>query len=99
MNFFRRNSSKTTASTRTPGFTPASGTPGVTVIISGLNFSPTPSNNIVYFGAVRAMVTAANSTALNAIVKVTSWLGSDGFADELTIPVVLAFVTVRVPLT
>ena len=44
-------------------------------------------------------VPAPGATALNAIVKVTSWLGNDGFTDELTIPVVLAFVTVSVPLT
>jgi hypothetical protein len=49
-------------------FTPTSGSIGTTVTISGTNFSTTPANNIVYFGATRANVTAATSTQLTVIV-------------------------------
>jgi hypothetical protein len=45
-------------------FSPALGAPGTVVNINGLNFSPTVSNNIVYFGAVRATVHLADTTTL-----------------------------------
>ena len=35
-----------------------------------MNFDPTPSNNIVYFGAVQAVVTAASATNLMVTVPV-----------------------------
>lgn len=50
--------------------TPAIGLPGTNVTISGLNFSPVASNNIVYFGAVRAAVTAASATNLTVTAPV-----------------------------
>jgi hypothetical protein len=40
-------------------FSPTSGPVGTTVNITGTNFSPIAANNIVYFGAVKATVTAA----------------------------------------
>jgi len=46
-------------------FTPTSGHIGTSVTLSGANFSPTPSDNIVYFGAVRAAVTAATTGSLH----------------------------------
>jgi hypothetical protein len=49
-------------------FTPAGATPGSVVIITGTNFSPSTSNNIVYFGATRAAVSGASFT--NLIVTV-----------------------------
>ncbi|MBX2898763.1 MAG: VCBS repeat-containing protein [Cyclobacteriaceae bacterium] len=49
-------------------FTPISGPIGTTVSITGTNFDPTPGNNIVYFGATRATVTAATSTQLTVTV-------------------------------
>lgn len=49
-------------------FTPTSGPVGTTVTISGSNFSSTAANNIVYFGAVKATVTAATSTSLSVTV-------------------------------
>ena len=52
------------------GFSPISGFAGTTVTISGINFSPVASNNIVYFGAVRAVVTAASATNLVVTVPV-----------------------------
>jgi hypothetical protein len=45
-------------------FTPASGTVGTTVTITGTNFSPTAANNLVYFGVAKATVTAASATSL-----------------------------------
>jgi hypothetical protein len=51
-------------------FTPTSAFAGSNVIISGLNFSPVASNNIVYFGAVRATVTSASTTSLTVTVPV-----------------------------
>jgi uncharacterized repeat protein (TIGR01451 family) len=52
------------------GFNPISGSVGTSVTISGTNFSPVASNNIVYFGAVRAMVSAASVTNLVMTVPV-----------------------------
>ena len=45
-------------------FTPASGTNGTVVTITGTNFSATAASNIVYFGAVRAIVSSASPTNL-----------------------------------
>ncbi len=49
-------------------FSPVSGPIGTTVTIAGTNFSSTPANNIVYFGAAIAMVTAATATQLTVTV-------------------------------
>ena len=49
-------------------FSPTSGPVGTSVTITGTNFSPTPSNNIVFFGAVKANVTAASGTSLTVAV-------------------------------
>ncbi len=49
-------------------FTPASGQLGTTVTITGINFSATPSNNIVFFGATQATVSASTSTQLTVTV-------------------------------
>jgi len=49
-------------------FTPTSGTIGSSVTITGTNFSVIPSNNIVWFGAVKAQVTAATTTSLTVTV-------------------------------
>ncbi len=49
-------------------FTPTSGPTGTTVTITGTNFSTTPANNIVYFGATRATVTVATATQLTVTV-------------------------------
>ncbi|MCO5240492.1 MAG: FG-GAP-like repeat-containing protein [Chitinophagaceae bacterium] len=47
---------------------PTVGPAGTPVTITGTSFNPTPGNNIVYFGAVRAKVTAASSTQITCIV-------------------------------
>ncbi|AYB33727.1 FG-GAP-like repeat-containing protein [Chryseolinea soli] len=46
-------------------FSPASGPVGTAVSITGENFSSTPADNIVYFGATRATVIAASATQLD----------------------------------
>jgi gliding motility-associated-like protein len=51
-------------------FTPGSGPVGTTVTITGTNFSATPANNIVYFGATRASVMGATATQLTVTVPV-----------------------------
>ena len=50
------------------GFSPLSGPIGSTVSIMGSNFDPTPANNIVYFGAVRATVHSGNTGAITVDV-------------------------------
>ncbi|MEQ9299327.1 MAG: LamG-like jellyroll fold domain-containing protein, partial [Cyclobacteriaceae bacterium] len=49
-------------------FGPASGPVGASVTITGTNFDPTPTNNIVYFGGMKAEVTAASETELTVTV-------------------------------
>jgi len=45
-------------------FSPALAATGTVVNVTGLNFSSTTSNNIVYFGAVQAVVSSASTTNL-----------------------------------
>jgi hypothetical protein len=52
------------------GLSPASGLAGISVTIFGINFSPVTASNIVYFGAVRAVVTTASVTNLTVTVPV-----------------------------
>lgn len=47
---------------------PLSGSIGTSVRIAGSNFDPSPANNIVTFGAVRAAVTSASSSGLDVLV-------------------------------
>jgi len=49
-------------------FAPTSGPIGTTVTITGDNFGAMPADNIVYFGATRATVTAASATQLTVEV-------------------------------
>jgi len=49
-------------------FAPKSGTNGAVVTLTGQNFSPSATSNVVYFGAVRATVTQASSTSLTVLV-------------------------------
>lgn len=59
-----------TAQPTISSFSPTSGTVGTTVIITGTNFNATPANNIVYFGAAKAVVSAASTTSLTVAVPV-----------------------------
>jgi len=47
---------------------PGAGHAGTTVTITGSNFSATPTDNIVYFGTGRAVVSAAAGNAITAVV-------------------------------
>ena len=49
-------------------FSPSTGPVGTAVVLNGTNFSPVAANNIVYFGAVKAVVTSATSNTLTAVV-------------------------------
>ena len=60
-------------------FSPTSAEVGQTVTITGTNFSPTASENIVYFGGIRADVVSATSTQLTVIVPVGA---SNGYITE-----------------
>ncbi len=53
-------------------FTPASAKPGDVVTLTGANFSSVAANNVVFFGATRATVTAASSNSVTAIVPIGS---------------------------
>lgn len=48
--------------------TPTLAHPGTNVTISGSGFSTSPTNNIVYFGAVRGAVTAVSASSITATV-------------------------------
>ncbi|WP_439507045.1 beta strand repeat-containing protein, partial [Sediminibacterium sp.] len=49
-------------------FNPITAKPGDVVTITGTNFNTTTTNNIVFFGATRATVTAATTTSLTVTV-------------------------------
>jgi hypothetical protein len=62
-----------TAVAQTPAissFTPVSAKPGDVVTITGSGFNTTTSNNIVFFGATQATITAATATSLTATVPI-----------------------------
>jgi hypothetical protein len=54
------------------GFSPASGPVGSSVVITGTNFNTTPAQNIVFFGATKATVTAATFNSLTVTVPLGS---------------------------
>lgn len=51
-------------------FSPASGAVGTIVTITGTGFNATAANNIVFFGATKATVTAASTSSLTVTVPV-----------------------------
>jgi hypothetical protein len=51
-------------------FAPSSGNIGSSIVITGYNFSSIPSNNLVYFGSVKANVTASTSNSITAVIPV-----------------------------
>jgi len=79
-------------------FAPASGPIGTEVIINGNNFSPNAIDNIVYFGATKAVVTAASSTSLNVTVPfgatyqpITVLVASEGLLNYSRKPFLVTF--------
>lgn len=70
---------------------PLSGPVGSTVTITGSNFSTTPSNNHVWFGAVEAVVTSASATVLTATVPAGAGYApvhvtKDGLTSQYRLP-------------
>jgi hypothetical protein len=65
----------TVLQTTLAGFSPESGTSGTTVVISGANFSPTLSENIVKFNGVVASVSAGSTGELVVAVPETATTG------------------------
>ena len=59
-----------TAQPTISSFSPTSGSVGTTVTITGTNFNAIPANNTVYFGAAKAVVSAASTTSLTVSVPV-----------------------------
>src|SRR5258708_4657666 len=53
-------------------FSPTSGPVGTTVTITGSNFNTTASNDVVYFGGVKATVSSATATTLKVVVAAGS---------------------------
>ena len=53
-------------------FSPMTGEVGSTVTITGTDFNATAANNTVYFGSVKATITAATSTSLTVTVPKSS---------------------------
>jgi hypothetical protein len=51
-------------------FTPLSTKPGDVITITGTNFNTATTNNVVFFGATKATVTAATATSLTVTVPV-----------------------------
>jgi N-acetylneuraminic acid mutarotase len=71
------------------GFAPASGGPGVTVLITGTNFSASLTGNIVNFNGITATVTEATSTSITTVVpegattgKITVTLSSQTISTD-----------------
>src|SRR5439155_710339 len=64
------------------GFTPASGTAGTVVTITGANFDPMASQNDVTFNGVIATVTAASATSLTALVPSGATTGPIGLTTR-----------------
>ena len=49
-------------------FSPISGSIGTTLTITGINFNPTPTSNIIYFGAVKGTTLSASPNSLTVNV-------------------------------
>lgn len=65
-------------------FAPANGTVGTTVSITGANFNADASNNIVYFGAVRATVTSGTTNSLEVTLPAGATYQPISVLDQAT---------------
>lgn len=65
-------------------FSPTSGPLGTSVMIAGSNFNTAAASNVVYFGAVKATVTAASSTSLNVTVPIGATFAPITVTDTTT---------------
>ncbi len=86
------------AATTITNFTPAEGVPGTTITINGIDFNPTPANNIVKFNNTVAIVKSSTASTLTVIVPEEATSGpisvtangtdtsiTDFFVSDLTI--------------
>ncbi|MBK5274198.1 MAG: IPT/TIG domain-containing protein [Desulfuromonadales bacterium] len=64
-----------TSSPAISDFSPPGGLAGTTVTISGINFNPNPSSNVVLFNGVTATISAATSTSLTVTVPAGATTG------------------------
>lgn len=58
------------------GFSPTSGAPGTSVVITGTNFSSTLASNVVKFNGTTATVSSGNTTQLTATVPAAATTGT-----------------------
>jgi len=77
-------------------FTPTSGAIGTSVTITGTDFNATFGNNIVFFGATQATVTAGNATSLTVTVPAGAThqpitVLSNGFIASSAAPFITTF--------
>jgi len=62
-------------------FSPTNGPIGTVVTLTGTNFNPTASNDILHFGAVMSVTTSASSTSLTATVPIGTTFGPISVTD------------------
>lgn len=77
-------------------FTPVSAAAGTAVVLNGTNFSSLTDSNHVYFGATKAMVTAASPVQLTATVPQGATYApvsvtANGFTGAAAVPFILKF--------
>lgn len=58
------------------GFSPVSGAVGETVVLTGANFDPIATNNVVKFNGVNAVVTSGTITSISTIVPAGATTGT-----------------------
>jgi len=83
------------ASPTVSGFSPSSGAPGTSVVITGTNFVPSLTGQTVTFSNIAAAVTAASATSITAVVpphaitgtiQVTTTEGTGTSGSNFTVP-------------
>ncbi len=65
-------------------FIPAEGVEGTTVVINGVDFDPTPANNIVKFNGTTALVKSSTASTLTVVVPVGTTTGPISVAANST---------------
>jgi gliding motility-associated-like protein len=77
-------SQKALAQPTITSFSPTSAVVGATLTITGTNFNATPANNTVFFGPVKATVTAATITSLTVTVPTGAAFGPINVVNTVT---------------
>lgn len=65
-------------------FTPTSGKPGESIVLNGSDFDPTPSNNVVFFGAQAGIITSGNATSLTVSIPTGATYGKITVINKTT---------------